>query len=102
MDEQKEEILVIFPDIDRPYTLLVSSIGKIQIFEVPEEAMRQSMRDGLMDYVGMSLGHDATFEMAREEISQRLKPVELPELELRGLMIQAMFRFLMQKDVEHG
>jgi len=95
-----EEIIVIFPDIDRPYALLASSAGSIQVFEVPEQNMRQSIMEGLMDYVGMSLGNKVTFEMARAEMAQRLIPVEVSERELRGIMLQAMFRFLMKRDVE--
>lgn len=92
-----EQLIVIFPDRDERFVLLVSSSGRIQVYQITEHAHEQSVLEGLMDYVGMSLGEGATFEMAHAEMGQRMQPVEMSEGDLRLLMVKAMFRFLIQK-----
>ena len=93
----REQLVVIFHDRDDRFVLLASSTGQVQVYQITESAHKQSVIDGLMDYVCMSLGDGATFEMAHEEMSHRMLPVDLSESDLRGLMIKAMFRFLMQE-----
>lgn len=92
-----EQLIVIFPDREERFVLLVSSAGRVQVYQITEHAHEQSVIEGLMDYVGMSLGEGATFEMAHAEMGQRMQPVKMTEVDLRSLMVKAMFRFLMQE-----
>lgn len=91
---QVEQLLVILPYEGNPHFILISSLGRLQVFDPPADTMAEAVNEGIGDYVGITLDRETTFDQALAELSLRSRPVPCEEDKIRQLMINAMFRFL--------
>jgi len=86
-----ERLLLILPEPDERYVLLVSNQGRTQAFRVDEGVAIQAFVDGMADYMALSI--PAGFDAVAEELGKLHTPYDMPADEKLGFLVRSFFRF---------